>query len=202
MGTDDPGIPQDGEGPQRRVRLDLFYIEEHEVTNQQFQHFTNQTGYITEVNNNRLLGHKTDNQYTYSLKQLHVSTGWAFWRLLCFRGTAEWGGEEHSVTCGEKHVHIHLNSSDNYIVSLVLGKKYLHFKAFFLSFFHFAIMTNLLLAVHFPYIFVHYYITIYSLKRLFVKIVAVLCFFLWFLRLIFSSHYFSLQCYMILKKLF
>ncbi len=75
MGTDDPGIPQDGEGPQRRVRLDPFYIEEHEVTNQQFQHFTNQTGYITEVNNNRLLGHKTDNQYTYSLKQLHVSTG-------------------------------------------------------------------------------------------------------------------------------
>uniref|UniRef100_A0A672N3K3 Sulfatase modifying factor 1 n=1 Tax=Sinocyclocheilus grahami TaxID=75366 RepID=A0A672N3K3_SINGR len=39
MGTDDPGIPQDGEGPQRR----------HEVTNQQFQHFTNQTGYITEA---------------------------------------------------------------------------------------------------------------------------------------------------------
>uniref|UniRef100_A0A8C2L1T2 Sulfatase modifying factor 1 n=1 Tax=Cyprinus carpio TaxID=7962 RepID=A0A8C2L1T2_CYPCA len=49
MGTDDPGIPQDGEGPQRRVRLDPFYIEEHEVTNQQFQHFTNQTGYITEA---------------------------------------------------------------------------------------------------------------------------------------------------------
>jgi len=49
MGTDDPGIPQDGEGPQRRVRLDPFYIEEHEVTNKQFQHFTNQTGYITEV---------------------------------------------------------------------------------------------------------------------------------------------------------
>ncbi|KAK7144953.1 hypothetical protein R3I94_011139 [Phoxinus phoxinus] len=49
MGTDDPGIPQDGEGPQRRVRLDPFYIEEHEVTNKQFQHFTNQTGYITEA---------------------------------------------------------------------------------------------------------------------------------------------------------
>lgn len=75
MGTDDPGIPQDGERPQRRVRLDPFYIEVHEVTNQQFQHFTNQTGFITEVNNNRLLGHKTDNHYTYSLNQLPVSTG-------------------------------------------------------------------------------------------------------------------------------
>ncbi|XP_072539176.1 formylglycine-generating enzyme isoform X2 [Salminus brasiliensis] len=49
MGTDDPGIPQDGEGPQRRVWLDPFHIEEHEVTNKQFQHFINQTGYVTEA---------------------------------------------------------------------------------------------------------------------------------------------------------
>lgn len=49
MGTDNPGIPPDGEGPQRRVWLDAFYMEEHEVTNQQFLHFVNQTGYITEV---------------------------------------------------------------------------------------------------------------------------------------------------------
>ncbi|KAI4905748.1 hypothetical protein NFI96_003035 [Prochilodus magdalenae] len=48
MGTDDPGIPQDGEGPQRRVWLDPFNIEEHEVTNLQFQRFSNKTGYITE----------------------------------------------------------------------------------------------------------------------------------------------------------
>lgn len=59
MGTDDPGIPQDGEGPQRRVWVDPFYIEEHEVTNQQFQHFTNQTGYITEVHHNHQ-GHIID----------------------------------------------------------------------------------------------------------------------------------------------
>ncbi|XP_017574124.1 formylglycine-generating enzyme isoform X2 [Pygocentrus nattereri] len=49
MGTDEPGIPQDGEGPQRRVWLDPFHIEEHEVTNKQFQRFTNQTGYVTEA---------------------------------------------------------------------------------------------------------------------------------------------------------
>ncbi|XP_030632925.1 formylglycine-generating enzyme [Chanos chanos] len=49
MGTDDPAIPQDGEGPQRRVWLDPFYIEEHEVTNEQFQSFVNQTGFITEA---------------------------------------------------------------------------------------------------------------------------------------------------------
>ncbi|XP_076870711.1 formylglycine-generating enzyme [Brachyhypopomus gauderio] len=49
MGTDDPGIPQDGEGPQRRVWLDPFYVEEHEVTNKQFQSFVNQTSYVTEA---------------------------------------------------------------------------------------------------------------------------------------------------------
>ncbi|XP_066521991.1 formylglycine-generating enzyme isoform X2 [Hoplias malabaricus] len=49
MGTDDPGIPQDGESPQRKVWLDPFYIEEHEVTNKQFQHFVNQTGHATEA---------------------------------------------------------------------------------------------------------------------------------------------------------
>uniref|UniRef100_A0A4W4FBR9 Sulfatase-modifying factor enzyme-like domain-containing protein n=2 Tax=Electrophorus electricus TaxID=8005 RepID=A0A4W4FBR9_ELEEL len=51
MGTDDPGIPQDGEGPQRRVWIDPFYVEEHEVTNKQFQSFVNQTGYVTEAEN-------------------------------------------------------------------------------------------------------------------------------------------------------
>ncbi|KAG7326094.1 hypothetical protein KOW79_009495 [Hemibagrus wyckioides] len=49
MGTDDPGIPQDGEGPQRRVWLDPYYIEEHEVTNLQFQLFTNITHHLTEA---------------------------------------------------------------------------------------------------------------------------------------------------------
>ncbi len=49
MGTDDPGIPADGEGPQRVVRVDSFYMDVQEVTNQQFQSFFNATGYITEV---------------------------------------------------------------------------------------------------------------------------------------------------------
>ncbi|XP_007254316.3 formylglycine-generating enzyme [Astyanax mexicanus] len=49
MGTDGPGIPQDGEAPQRRVWIDTFLIEEHEVNNKQFQRFINQTGHITEA---------------------------------------------------------------------------------------------------------------------------------------------------------
>lgn len=49
MGTDNPGIPADGEGPQRLVYVESFYMDIHEVTNKQFQSFVNATGYITEV---------------------------------------------------------------------------------------------------------------------------------------------------------
>ncbi|XP_019736403.1 formylglycine-generating enzyme [Hippocampus comes] len=49
MGTDNPGIPSDGEGPQRRVHVDSFYMDIQEVTNRQFQSFTNVTGYVTQA---------------------------------------------------------------------------------------------------------------------------------------------------------
>ncbi|XP_046882485.1 formylglycine-generating enzyme isoform X1 [Hypomesus transpacificus] len=49
MGTDNPGIPPDGEGPQRSVNLEAFYMDIHEVTNHQFKSFINATGYVTEA---------------------------------------------------------------------------------------------------------------------------------------------------------
>ncbi|KAM8757661.1 formylglycine-generating enzyme isoform 1-T1 [Acanthopagrus schlegelii] len=49
MGTDDPGIPADGEGPQRPVYVDSFYMDVQEVTNHQFQSFVRASGYITEA---------------------------------------------------------------------------------------------------------------------------------------------------------
>ncbi|XP_064154798.1 formylglycine-generating enzyme isoform X1 [Anguilla rostrata] len=49
MGTNNPEIPQDGEGPERRVHLDQFYIDIHEVSNQEFQKFVNATNYVTEA---------------------------------------------------------------------------------------------------------------------------------------------------------
>lgn len=49
MGTDSPGIPADGEGPQRSVHIDPFYMDIQEVTNRQFQSFVNSTGHITEA---------------------------------------------------------------------------------------------------------------------------------------------------------
>ncbi|XP_072307606.1 formylglycine-generating enzyme [Eucyclogobius newberryi] len=49
MGTDSPGIPADGEGPQRPVHIDPFYMDVQEVTNRQFQSFVTATGYISEA---------------------------------------------------------------------------------------------------------------------------------------------------------
>lgn len=49
MGTDNPGIPPDGEGPQRPVHLDSFYMDIQEVTNRQFQRFVKAKDYVTEA---------------------------------------------------------------------------------------------------------------------------------------------------------
>ncbi|XP_029358571.1 formylglycine-generating enzyme [Echeneis naucrates] len=49
MGTNNPGIPADGEGPQRLVHVDSFYMDIQEVTNRQFQSFVNASGYVTEA---------------------------------------------------------------------------------------------------------------------------------------------------------
>ncbi|KAF0035036.1 hypothetical protein F2P81_012794 [Scophthalmus maximus] len=49
MGTDNPGIPADGESPQRLVQVDSFHMDVQEVTNRQFQSFVGATGYVTEA---------------------------------------------------------------------------------------------------------------------------------------------------------
>ncbi|XP_054026129.1 formylglycine-generating enzyme isoform X3 [Dryobates pubescens] len=49
MGTDEPEIQQDGEWPARRVHLRSFYMDQYEVSNEDFEAFVNSTGYITEA---------------------------------------------------------------------------------------------------------------------------------------------------------
>lgn len=46
MGTDDPNAPDD-QRPARKVNVDAFYIDKHEVTNAQFQEFILADGYKT-----------------------------------------------------------------------------------------------------------------------------------------------------------
>ena len=50
MGTDeDVGFPEDGEGPERAVRVDPFYVDRYAVTNAQFAEFVRETGYTTDA---------------------------------------------------------------------------------------------------------------------------------------------------------
>jgi formylglycine-generating enzyme len=50
LGSDDlHAYPGDGEGPVRRVRLDAFALAPHTVTNEEFAHFVELTGYETEA---------------------------------------------------------------------------------------------------------------------------------------------------------
>uniref|UniRef100_A0A4W3IS84 Sulfatase modifying factor 1 n=1 Tax=Callorhinchus milii TaxID=7868 RepID=A0A4W3IS84_CALMI len=49
MGTDDPGVPQDGEGPARKVHVKAFHMDKYEVSNTEFQRFVRATNHVTEV---------------------------------------------------------------------------------------------------------------------------------------------------------
>ncbi|KAK3101837.1 hypothetical protein FSP39_006731 [Pinctada imbricata] len=49
MGSDEPIFVVDGEGPARRVTVDSFYLDKHEVSNTEFQNFVDATGYKTEA---------------------------------------------------------------------------------------------------------------------------------------------------------
>jgi formylglycine-generating enzyme required for sulfatase activity len=49
MGTNNPKIVSDGEGPARTVKLSAFYMDQFEVCNHDFGMFVNKTGYVTEV---------------------------------------------------------------------------------------------------------------------------------------------------------
>ncbi|XP_055999120.1 formylglycine-generating enzyme-like isoform X2 [Ostrea edulis] len=49
MGTNEPVFPVDGEGPARKVTVDSFYLDKHEVSNAEFQRFVEDTNYVTEV---------------------------------------------------------------------------------------------------------------------------------------------------------
>lgn len=49
MGADDAVLPQDGEGPARRVQISDFFIHKYEVSNREFAAFAKDTGYVTEA---------------------------------------------------------------------------------------------------------------------------------------------------------
>uniref|UniRef100_A0A1A8GHR5 Sulfatase modifying factor 1 n=1 Tax=Nothobranchius korthausae TaxID=1143690 RepID=A0A1A8GHR5_9TELE len=113
MGTDNPGIPADGEGPQRSVHVDPFYMDVQEVTNQQFQSFVGATGYVTEAEKFRdsfvfegILSDSVKNQITQAV----AAAPW--W--LPVKG-ANWKhpeGPDSSITDRLNHPVVHVSWSD------------------------------------------------------------------------------------------
>ena len=47
IGTDNPEIPSDGEGPVRPVKLTAFTLETMAVTNKRFAEFVKKSSYLT-----------------------------------------------------------------------------------------------------------------------------------------------------------
>ncbi|XP_064403336.1 formylglycine-generating enzyme-like [Halichondria panicea] len=75
MGTDDAILPQDGEGPARRVKITEFYINKYEVSNAEFAQFVKETDYITEAEKfgdsfvfDQLLSNATKSEITQAVK--------------------------------------------------------------------------------------------------------------------------------------
>mmetsp|Transcript_5265 Transcript_5265/g.8680 ORF Transcript_5265/g.8680 Transcript_5265/m.8680 type:complete len:413 (+) Transcript_5265:157-1395(+) len=48
IGTSQPSIPEDGEGPRRKIQLTDFYINKYEVSNNEYREFVDDTQYVTE----------------------------------------------------------------------------------------------------------------------------------------------------------
>lgn len=51
MGLDKPVVPEDGETPSRSVQISSFYMDKYEVSNNEYQRFVSETGYVTETEN-------------------------------------------------------------------------------------------------------------------------------------------------------
>ena len=49
MGTNKPVFIADGEGPERQVKVNSFYLDKYEVSNKEFEIFVAETKYKTEV---------------------------------------------------------------------------------------------------------------------------------------------------------
>lgn len=49
LGTAQPHLPQDAEGPLKRTKVKRFWMERDTVTNAQFSAFVDETGYLTEA---------------------------------------------------------------------------------------------------------------------------------------------------------
>jgi len=119
MGTDSgEGFPADGEGPVRSVRIDPFLMDTVPVTNEQFEIFVKDTGYMTEserfgwsfVFQNHLTKESRRSNQIHSVPGLQwwYGVNSASWRQPEGSGSTIKGREKHPV------VHISWNDAADY----------------------------------------------------------------------------------------
>ncbi|WP_249435998.1 formylglycine-generating enzyme family protein [Paenibacillus sp. Marseille-Q4541] len=114
MGTNDAeGFPKDGEGPVRQVHVDPFHISPYAVTNQDFEQFILETGYVTEAE-------KFGWSYVFKLlvsetvlaQVQHVPTHVPWWLVVHGANWRQPEGPDSTILGRENHPVVHISWND------------------------------------------------------------------------------------------
>ena len=103
------------EGPALRLKVDGFLIQSHEVTTAQFAGFVEETGYITEVERDRIAGRPDAGSAVFLLpEQRAVTTApWSLAPDASWR-SSDGEGEDWHERLDEPVVHVSKNDADAY----------------------------------------------------------------------------------------
>lgn len=113
MGTDEPVLPQDGEGPARRVQVSDFYIHKYEVSNGEFASFTEDTGYVTEAEgfgDSFVLEMLISEPVKSGITQAVMNAPW--WLPVKMASWRQPEGEDSTVEGREDHPVVHVSWND------------------------------------------------------------------------------------------
>ena len=113
MGTDEAVLPQDGEGPARRVQIGDFFIHKYEVSNREFAAFTEDTGYVTEAEkfgNSFVLEMLLSEAVKSEITQAVMNAPW--WLPVENASWKQPEGEDSDVSGRQNHPVVHVSWND------------------------------------------------------------------------------------------
>ena len=113
MGTDEAVLPQDGEGPAKRVRVSDFSIHKYEVSNAQFAAFVADTGYVTEAEtfgNSFVLELLLSETVKSEITQAVMNAPW--WLPVEGASWRQPEGKDSDVTARQDHPVVHISWND------------------------------------------------------------------------------------------
>ena len=113
MGTDQAMLPQDGEGPARRVRLSDFFIHKYEVSNADFAAFVADTGHVTEAEsfgNSFVLELLLSEEVKSEITQAVMNAPW--WLPVDGASWKHPEGEDSDISARQDHPVVHVSWND------------------------------------------------------------------------------------------